>query len=104
MNIRHLYPETNWVLRIVDEDGRTGFFDVKPYLDLPVFQALRDETEFKRVHSGGYYVEWACGADLSADTIEAHLVPGDASKAEQASAVAEHPSGGGYGEQGDCIK
>ncbi len=97
MNIRHLYPETNWTLRIVAENGRTGVFDVKPYLDLPVFEALKDETEFRRVRSGGYYVEWACGADLSADTIEAHLVQDDTSKAEQASAVAERPSGDGYG-------
>ena len=35
-------------------------------------------------------VEWACGADLSADMIEAHLVSEDASKADQASAVTEH--------------
>jgi len=91
MNILSLHAEPDWVLSVVAEDGRTGTFDVKSYLDLPVFQPLRDENEFRRVSSGRYYVEWACGADLSADTIEAHLVPEDASKANQASAVAEHP-------------
>ena len=25
-----------------------------------------------KVFNGGYFVEWECGADLSADTIEAH--------------------------------
>jgi hypothetical protein len=24
-----------------------------------------------RIRNGGYYIEWECGADLSADTIEA---------------------------------
>jgi hypothetical protein len=27
---------------------------------------------FMKVSNGGYFVEWDCGADLSADTIEAH--------------------------------
>lgn len=78
------------------EDGRTGTFDVKPYLDLPVFQPLKDESEFSAVHSGGYFIEWACGADLSADTIEAHLVQNDADAVDQASAVAEKPAEGRY--------
>lgn len=30
--------------------------------------------------NGGYFVEWDCGADLSADTIEAHLQFYDNSK------------------------
>jgi hypothetical protein len=35
------------------------------------FEELRDPEEFAKVTNGGYFVEWACGADLSADTIEA---------------------------------
>ena len=77
MNILRPEPEPDWMLRIVAEDGRSGTFDVKPYLNLAVFEPLKDETEFRRLRSGRYYVEWACGADLSADTIEAHLVPDD---------------------------
>jgi hypothetical protein len=96
MRIRHVNPESDWLLRIVTEDGRTGTFDVKPYLELPVFQPLKDESEFHRVHSGGYFVEWACGADLSADTIEAHLVQNDVDAADQDSAVAEKPAKGRY--------
>jgi hypothetical protein len=96
MNIIHVYPEPDWVLRVVAEDGRKGTFDLKPYLGLPVFQPLRNETEFRRVRSGRYYVEWACGADISADTVEAKLEPDNASNVEQAAAVAEHPAAGGY--------
>lgn len=35
------------------------------------FEALRDQNEFVKVVNVGYFVEWGCGADLSADTIEA---------------------------------
>jgi hypothetical protein len=74
VKVRELKPEPDWLLGILAEDGRRGSFDVKPYLDLPVFEPLRDVAEFARLRSGGYYVEWACGADLSADTIESHMV------------------------------
>lgn len=71
MKIADLKASENWHLTVTAEDGRIGVFDVRPFLDGYVFQPLRDMKEFVRVSNGGYFVEWACGADLSADTIEA---------------------------------
>lgn len=71
MRIVELQAQPNRVLSIVADDGRVGRFDVSPYLQYAAFEALRDETEFKKVVNGGYFVEWDCRADLSADTIEA---------------------------------
>lgn len=71
MRIAEISPQPNWVLSIVADDGRIGKFDVSPYLGYEAFEALRDYTEFLKVVNGEYFVEWACGADLSADTIEA---------------------------------
>lgn len=71
MKISAIYPLPNWVLSIVAHDGRTGKFDVRPFLDYEAFAPLRDHNEFKKVFNGGYFIEWDCGADLSADTIEA---------------------------------
>lgn len=71
MRITELQAQPNWVLSIVAEDGRVGRFDVSPYLEYEAFEALRDHNEFVKVVNGGYFVEWDCGADLSADTIEA---------------------------------
>ena len=71
MRIRELRAKPNWVLSIVADDGRIGRFDVRPYLRYEAFEALRDHSEFVKVANGGYFVEWDCGADLSADTIEA---------------------------------
>lgn len=71
MNITSLCPQSNWVLSIVADDGRVGHFDVSPYLEDEAFEDLRRPGEFVKVFNGGYFIEWDCGADLSADTIEA---------------------------------
>ena len=71
MKIVQVRPQSNWVLFIVAEDGRMGKFDVQPYLTDEAFEDLRRPSEFEKVFNGGYFVEWECGADLSADTIEA---------------------------------
>lgn len=71
MRIAELQAQPNWVLSIAADDGRVGRFDVSPYLQNEAFEALQDQAEFVKVVNGGYFVEWDCNADLSADTIEA---------------------------------
>lgn len=71
MRIAEVRTQPDWILTIVADDGRTGRFDVSPYLQYEAFDALRDPGEFAKVVNGVYFVEWDCGADLSADTIEA---------------------------------
>jgi hypothetical protein len=71
VRIVEVHPLPNWVLSVVSDDGRIGHFDVSPYLKYEAFELLRNPGEFMKVSNGGYFVEWACGADLSADTIEA---------------------------------
>lgn len=72
MRIVELRAQPDWTLSIIADDGRAGSFDVSPYLEDEAFGDLRDPAEFIKVSNGGYFVEWDCGADLSADTIEAH--------------------------------
>jgi len=71
MKIAKVFPIRDCTLQIEAEDGRTGFFDIKPYLESEAFAPLKDQREFIRICNRGYYIEWECGADLSADTIEA---------------------------------
>jgi len=73
MRIAKVTPKSDYCLHIVSEDGRTGMFNVSPYLELEAFTELRNQEAFVKVKNGGYFIEWECGADLSADTIEAHL-------------------------------
>ena len=71
MRIAELNIQPNWILTVVAEDGRVGQFDVGPYLQDEKFEALQNQNKFAKVINGGYLVEWDCGADLSADTMEA---------------------------------
>ena len=74
MRIVSIKPRDNRILEIVADDGRIGLFDLSPYLELEAFLAPKDPIDFKKVSNGGYFIEWENGADLSADTIEAHLI------------------------------
>jgi hypothetical protein len=73
MKIAELQVKPNWVLSIVTDDGLVGEFDVSPYLQYEAFESLKDPAEFSNIFNGKYFVEWACGADLSVDTIESKL-------------------------------
>lgn len=75
MNIAEVVPKADHMLFIRADDGQQGVFDVTPYLESEAFAALKDQGQFKRVHNGKYFIEWDCGADLSADTIEARWKP-----------------------------
>ena len=73
MRIAKIKPNKDYTLDIITEDGTTGIFDVSPYLELEAFAELKKQDTFQKVTNGRYFIEWDCGADLSADTIEAHL-------------------------------
>lgn len=71
MRLIEVRPQDDFFLYVISESGESGLFDVSPYLDSEAFHPLRDKGEFKKIHNGEYFVEWECGADLSADTIVA---------------------------------
>ena len=77
MRVTEVIPKEGGILYIIADDGRAGFLDIGPYLAFEAFAPLKSRVEFERIHNGGYFIEWACGADLSADTIEARweIVP-----------------------------
>lgn len=70
MTIVEIIPKANYMLYVKTDDGKAGFFDVRPYLESEAFAPLKDRREFERIHNGRYFIEWDCGADLSADTIQ----------------------------------
>ena len=73
MRIAEVKPNLDYTLQIISDDGRTGIFDVSHYLEFEAFTELKKKDAFIKIINGGYFIEWDCGADLSADTIEAHL-------------------------------
>ena len=74
MRIAEVKPKKDYTLQITSDDGLVGTFNVAPYLELEAFSELKNKVSFNKVVSGGYFIEWDCGADLSADTIEAYLI------------------------------
>lgn len=69
MRITEIIPQDDYILFVKTDVGEFGVFDVKPYLNSEVFAPLSDKSEFTKIRNCTYYVEWECGADLSADTI-----------------------------------
>jgi len=70
--IAEIQTHPDWTLSVVSAEGCVGEFDVSPYLNCEAFTPLRDINAFMKVRNGKYFIKWECGADLSADTIEAH--------------------------------
>jgi len=59
----------DWTLEVAFNDGAERCYDVKPLLECEAFAGLRNIEIFRRIHNGGYFVEWDNEADLSADTL-----------------------------------
>ena len=52
MRIAEIEAKEGGALRVVAEDGRSGSFDVRPYLDLEAFLPLKDWAEFSQIRNG----------------------------------------------------
>ena len=73
MIISEVKANLDHTLKITSTTGDVGVFDVKPYLSLEAFSKLNNLESFQKIFNGGYFIEWQCGADLSADTIKSKL-------------------------------
>ena len=62
-------PEKNYTVHVWFKNGEEGIFDVKPYLNYQVFQALKDEKMFNTVRPFLGTIQWANQADLCPDTV-----------------------------------
>lgn len=68
-------PLDDYVLRLIFEGGEVRDFDVKPYLDLGIFQELRDKSYFREAYVEFGSVEWPRGQGLSYDTLYLKSAP-----------------------------
>ncbi len=64
----------DYTLLVELSDGRSGKFDIKPYLDKGVFVELKDIHYFKQVKPLFCGITWPNEQDLSADTIACGLI------------------------------
>ena len=73
LKVLKVKPRNNYTLFVELSDGRSGYFDIKPYLDKGVFTELKDINYFKQVKPLFCGVVWPHEQDLSADTIAYEL-------------------------------
>ena len=64
----------NHVLFVKMSNGKSGEFDVSPYINRGIFKELKTESYFNQVKPAFGGVSWPHKQDFSADTIEVELV------------------------------
>ena len=62
-------PEKNFSLLLTFGNGEVKRFDVKPYLEIGIFNELKDIGLFNSVKPFLGSIQWANGVDLCPDTL-----------------------------------
>lgn len=78
-DVKAVRPLENYRIYVEIADGRSGIFDLKPYLDHGVLRELRDIRYFNRVGIADGAVTWPHEQDIAPETLLAGLVPVDGS-------------------------
>ncbi|HEY2375458.1 MAG TPA: DUF4160 domain-containing protein [Gemmatimonadaceae bacterium] len=68
--VRHIRDHTLW---LEFSDGLAGELDLADGLVGPVFESLREPSEFARVRLGAETIEWPNGADWAPESLHARL-------------------------------
>ena len=67
--VKKVEPQDNYFLLLTFENGEQRQFDVKPYLNLDIFQELKDLKLFKTVRTSFDSIEWDNEADLDPELL-----------------------------------
>ena len=62
-------PLDHYLLQLTFKNGEQKKFDMKPYLEISIFQALRNESMFKTVKVSFDTIAWANDADLDPEML-----------------------------------
>jgi hypothetical protein len=80
--VKSVKPQDDYYLLLTFHNGEKRVFDLKPYLEKPVFQRLKNTAVFQTVRVVSGSVEWQGAVDLSYDTLylESKAVKGTRSR------------------------
>ncbi|MBD3316786.1 MAG: DUF2442 domain-containing protein [Chitinivibrionales bacterium] len=70
VKIIEVIPGAPYTLNIKLDNGKTGTFDLSPFIDKGIFQELKDEVYFRQVKNCGRSISWPHEQDFCADTID----------------------------------
>jgi len=73
--VQKVKPNPDHTITLVFTNGETKRFDVKPYLNIGIFQELKDMTIFNSVRPVLGSVEWINGQDFCPDTLYLDGIP-----------------------------
>lgn len=73
-NVKTVKPLPDYRLYVEMEDGRSGIFDVTPYLDHGVFRELQDVHYFNQVGIQFGAITWPHEQDIAPETLLAEMV------------------------------
>ncbi len=74
-DVKTVLPLPDYRLYVEIENGRTGIFDMRPYLDRGMFRELKNEHYFKQVGITFGSVTWPNNQDIAPETLLAELQP-----------------------------
>ena len=80
-DVKIVKPLPDYRIYVEIEDGRTGIFDLKPYLDHGVFRELRDLHYFNQVGILFGAVTWPHDQDIAPEPLIAEMGPVDSNLA-----------------------
>jgi len=69
-DIIHFKIMTDYRIRVTLSNGKSGIFDVKPYLDRGIFEELKNYDYFRRARIEFGTIIWPNEQDFSPETIE----------------------------------
>ena len=67
--ITHVKPQENFILKLKFTDNSLRTFDMKPYLNYPVFEPLKEKELFDNASVFLGSVKWNEEIDMSPDTL-----------------------------------
>ena len=67
--VKEVEADQNYTLLVTFNNGEKKRFDVKPYLNIGVFNELKDPEVFYSVKPFLGSIQWSNGADLCPDTL-----------------------------------
>jgi len=73
--VKAVKPNPDYTITLVFTNGEVKCFDVKPYLNIGIFQELKDMSVFNSVRPFLGSVQWQNGQDFCPDMLYMDSVP-----------------------------
>jgi hypothetical protein len=67
--IKNVQPQDDYLLILTFENGEKRQFDMKPYLNIGIFNELKDLNVFKTVRKSFDTIEWENEADIDPEIL-----------------------------------